>query len=109
MSRKRYLPALGLALLSPVVTSSPGYAGSTTTLKALVGGLGLLRSPDDSIKWERLSNDFGDWYLLHLAIDSNYPEVLYAITNTKEVLASDVEALAGNPSNRNYHCEATNF
>ena len=54
-----------------------------------VGGLGLLRSPDDSMKWVQLSNNFGDRYLLHLAVDSNYPEILYAITNTREVLASE--------------------
>ena len=35
MNRKRFIPALGLALISLVITSSPGYAGSTTTLKTL--------------------------------------------------------------------------
>jgi len=55
---------------------------------AFIGGLGLLRSPDDSMKWERLRNDFGNRYLLHLAVDSNYPQILYAITNANEVLAS---------------------
>jgi photosystem II stability/assembly factor-like uncharacterized protein len=55
---------------------------------AFVAGLGLLRSPDDSLRWEPLSNEFGDRYLLHLALDPNYPDMLYVITNANEVLAS---------------------
>lgn len=55
---------------------------------AFVSGLGLLRSPDDSMQWSRLSNAFGNRYFLHLGVDSNFPDILYAVTNNKEVLAS---------------------
>ena len=55
---------------------------------AFVAGLGLLQSPDDSLRWTRLSNDFGNRYLLHLAVDPTNQDKLYAVTNTKEVLAS---------------------
>ena len=63
-------------------------AAGDGSVYAFVVGLGLLRSPDDSMKWEPLNNDFGDRYILHLAVDSNWPDILYAVTNTKEVLAS---------------------
>jgi photosystem II stability/assembly factor-like uncharacterized protein len=63
-------------------------AAGDGSIYAFIAGLGLLRSPDDSMRWQRLSNDFGNRYLLHLAVDPNYPGILYAITNTGEVLAS---------------------
>lgn len=63
-------------------------AAGDGSVYAFVGGLGLLRSPDDSMRWAPLNNDFGDTYLLHLAVDANYPDILYAITNKKEVLTS---------------------
>jgi hypothetical protein len=40
------------------------------------------------MQWTRLSNNFDDRYLLHLAVDPTNPAKLYAVTNTKEVLAS---------------------
>jgi len=55
---------------------------------AFIGGLGLLRSPGDSMKWKPLSNDFGDRFLLHLAVDPANPDNLYAVTNAKELLRS---------------------
>lgn len=55
---------------------------------AFVGGLGLLRSVDDSLGWRVVSNAFGNRYLLHLAVDPTNPANLFAITNTSEVLAS---------------------
>ena len=61
---------------------------SDGSVYAFVAGLGLLRSPDDSLRWTRLSNDFGNRYLLHLAIDLTNPDNLYAVTNIKEVLTS---------------------
>jgi len=64
------------------------HAASDGSVYAFVAGLGLLRSPDDSMRWKRLSNDFGDRYLLHLAVDPSNPNNIYAVTNTKQVLAS---------------------
>ncbi len=63
-------------------------AAGDGSVYAFVAGIGLLRSPDDSMKWQRLSNDFGNRYLLHLAVAPTYPQILYTITNTSEVLAS---------------------
>jgi hypothetical protein len=40
------------------------------------------------MRWTRISKNFGDRYLLHLAIDPTNPDNLYAVTNTKQVLAS---------------------
>jgi hypothetical protein len=67
---------------SMVQTASDG------SVYTFVAGLGLLHSPDDSMQWTRLSNNFDDRYLLHLAVDPTNPAKLYAVTNTKEVLAS---------------------
>ena len=55
---------------------------------AFVWELGLLRSPDDRLGWQVLSNAFGDRYLLHLAVDPSNGENLYAITNKTEILTS---------------------
>ncbi|MFT7555357.1 MAG: photosystem II stability/assembly factor-like uncharacterized protein [Planctomycetota bacterium] len=63
-------------------------AAGDGSVYAFVGGLGLIRSPDDSMRWALLNNDFGDAYLLHLAVDNNYPDILYAISNKSEVLSS---------------------
>lgn len=77
--------------------SSMVQASGDGSVYAFVAGLGLLRSPDDSLQWHRLNNDFGNRYLLHLAVDANYPEILYAITNTSEVLASRDGGLSWKP------------
>lgn len=66
---------------------------------AFIGGLGLVRSAGDSLQWKLLSNDFGKRYLLHLAVDSNYPKILYAITNQSEVLASKDGGVTWKPFN----------
>jgi photosystem II stability/assembly factor-like uncharacterized protein len=63
-------------------------AANDGSVYAFVWGLGLLRSPDDSLGWQVSSNAFGDRYLLHLAVDPSNAENLYAITNKTEVLAS---------------------
>jgi photosystem II stability/assembly factor-like uncharacterized protein len=63
-------------------------AAGDGSVYAFIVGLGLLRSPDDSMNWATLNNDFGDTYLLHLATDPNYPDILYAITNKKGILSS---------------------
>ena len=63
-------------------------AAGDGSVYAFVSGLGLLRSPGDTLEWQSLNNKFGDRYLLHLGVNANYPRILYAITNTSEVLAS---------------------
>ena len=55
---------------------------------AFVLGSGLMRSTEGSPKWETLSDDFGDRFLLHLATDPADPDRLYAATSTSEVLTS---------------------
>lgn len=55
---------------------------------AFIGGMGLVRSAGDSMRWAALNNDFGERYLMHLAIDPTNPDRMYAITNTKELLTS---------------------
>ncbi len=69
-------------------SASMVQAAGDGSVYAFVAGLGLLRSPDDSLEWQSLNNKFGDRYLLHLAVNANYPRILYAITNIGEVLAS---------------------
>jgi len=55
---------------------------------AFIAGLGLLRGAEGSVRWEPVSNGFGDRYLLHLAADPTDPETLYVITSEREVLES---------------------
>jgi len=47
---------------------------------AFVVGTGLLRTTEPSLDWSVVSNDFGDNYILHLAIDPTDNRNLYAVT-----------------------------
>ena len=55
---------------------------------AFMMGNGLMQAEEGSTKWETLSADFGDRFLLHLAADPSNPDWLYAVTQESEVLAS---------------------
>ncbi len=56
---------------------------------AFMLGNGLLRAEEPSLDWQSLSNDFGDRYLLHFAIDPVNPARQFASTQNSELLASD--------------------
>lgn len=58
------------------------------TVYAFVLGSGLLRGKEGGPDWRTLSNDFGDRYLLHLAVDPGNAERLFAVTQESELLAS---------------------
>lgn len=71
--------------------TSPATMVQTTAdggVYAFIAGLGLLHSTGDSLRWEAVSNSFGDQYLLHLAVDPSNPNRLYVTTNETEILAS---------------------
>lgn len=59
------------------------------TIHAFVLGSGLLQGKEGSPDWRTLSNDFGDRYLLHLAVDPGDGARLFALTQDSELLASD--------------------
>ena len=56
---------------------------------AFLLGSGLLRTEEPSLNWQILSNDFGDRYLLHLAVHPEDPARLYASTHQNELLTSE--------------------
>ncbi|MFN4282456.1 MAG: WD40/YVTN/BNR-like repeat-containing protein [Alphaproteobacteria bacterium] len=56
---------------------------------AFMLGSGLLRAEEPSLNWQTLSNDFGDRYLLHFAVDPKDPARLYVSTHENELLSSD--------------------
>ncbi|MFQ5566387.1 MAG: WD40/YVTN/BNR-like repeat-containing protein [Paracoccaceae bacterium] len=58
------------------------------TIYAFMLGSGLLRRDETSLNWRTLNNDFGERYLLHLAVDPGNGERLFAVTQEKELLAS---------------------
>lgn len=68
--------------------SSMVQATAHGDIYAFIAGLGLLRTPDGSLKWSFISKDFGDRYLLHLAADPSDPDTLYVVTNKGELLKS---------------------
>lgn len=57
-------------------------------LYAFIGGVGLVHAREGSRDWQVLSDGWGDNYLLHLAVDPQDPERLYAIDSQGRVLAS---------------------
>jgi photosystem II stability/assembly factor-like uncharacterized protein len=56
------------------------------TVYAFIVGVGLLKQQEN--KWTRLSNDFGQGYLLHLTVDPNNLERLYAVSSDGALLTS---------------------
>lgn len=56
---------------------------------AFMLGSGLLRAEEPSFNWQTLSNDFGDRYLLHFAVDPVNPARQFASTQNNELLTSD--------------------
>jgi photosystem II stability/assembly factor-like uncharacterized protein len=74
------------AAVNPVSMVQAGPAG---TLFMFVLGEGLLAAAEsDPVNWQTVSNDFGESYFLHLAIDPADPIRMFAITGESEVLAS---------------------
>ncbi len=55
---------------------------------AFVVGNGLIRGTEPNFRWKTLGGDFGDRYVLHLAIDPTNDDKLYVVTNKADVLAS---------------------
>lgn len=55
---------------------------------AFVVGEGLIRAREPELRWEAVSNDFGERIPLHLAVDPTDPARLYAATQHGEILAS---------------------
>jgi len=64
-------------LTRPTTMVQTGFDGP---IYAFVVGTGLLRTTEPSLDWSVVSNDFGDNYILHLAIDPTDNRNLYAVT-----------------------------
>jgi hypothetical protein len=61
---------------------------SDGTLYAFVAGQGLLRAQEPALNWERVSDNFGERVILHLAADPAHPERLYAYVHPAELITS---------------------
>jgi len=61
---------------------------ATGTVFAFMVGSGLIRAEEPSLSWSIVSNDFGDRYLLHLAVDPDDHTRLFAATQRNELMAS---------------------
>ena len=75
----------------PILGSAPVTLVEVTqdsTLYAFVVGRGLVRSTEGSAMFMTLRNDFGRGILLHMAVDPNDPNRLFASTGDGRVLAS---------------------
>ena len=57
-------------------------------IHAFVFRKGLLRSREEPLDWVTLSADWGERYVLHLAVDPTDANRIYAATGESEVLAS---------------------
>jgi hypothetical protein len=63
-------------------------AAADGAVYAFMVGSGLLRSEEPSLNWQTVSDDFRDRYLLHLAIDPDDRNRLFATTQHSELLSS---------------------
>ncbi len=62
--------------------------GADGSVYAFVVGAGLLRTTEPNLNWSVVSNNFGDSYVLHLAIDPADSSALYTVTHRGDLLAS---------------------
>lgn len=62
--------------------------GTDGDVYAFVVGVGLLRATEPNLSWSLVNNDFGEGYVIHLAIHPTDTSTLYAVTHKGEVLAS---------------------
>lgn len=79
---KTWAPVLNGAPVTFVDISADGG------IHAFVFGMGLLRAPEQTLAWKKLSADWGPRYILHLALDPTDPQRVYAATNDSQILAS---------------------
>jgi photosystem II stability/assembly factor-like uncharacterized protein len=76
---------------APVLEGAPVSLVEVTSggdLYAFVLGRGLLASKEDTIDLAATSDDFGDSYLLHLAVDPTNPDRMFAASGEGRILAS---------------------
>lgn len=62
--------------------------GADKSVYAFMVGGGLLRTEEPLLNWQTLSRDFGDHYLLHLAVAPQDASHMYASTHRNELLTS---------------------
>ena len=70
---------------TPATMVQTGHKGE---LYAFVIGLGFMRTHEPSLAWEVLSDVFGRRYVVHLAVDPNDPQRIYAVTQKNDLLFS---------------------
>ncbi len=56
---------------------------------AFVFGTGLIRTTEPALTWRTVSKDWGDVYLMYLAVDPNDRDRLYVVTSDKRILRSE--------------------
>ena len=64
------------------------HASVSDRLYAFIYGVGLVMTKEPSLAWKKLSTDFGDRYLVHMADDPSDPDRLYAVVDTGAVMIS---------------------
>lgn len=64
------------------------HVQSDGSVYAFIVGTGLIKATEPSLNWATLSNDFGDRYLLHFAVDPQDAAKMYAVTQHHDILAS---------------------
>ncbi len=62
--------------------------GPDGTVYAFIVGSGLIRAPAAMLAWSPVSNGFGSSVLLHLAVDPDDPNRLFAVDDAGRILAS---------------------
>jgi photosystem II stability/assembly factor-like uncharacterized protein len=64
------------------------HVGPKGTVYAFVVGTGLMKSPGAALSWSVVNMDFGQHVLLHMAIDRNDPDRMFAVADDGQILAS---------------------
>jgi hypothetical protein len=84
----------------PLIEDVPVTMVETTadgTVYAFVLGNGPVKAKEGAFNFEPLGGDWGERYVLHLAVDPTNPDRLYAATGESEVLASGDGGMTWSP------------
>jgi len=73
-------------------TSTMVHVTSDATVYAYQIGTGLIKTSEPSVIWRVVNNNFGQAYILHLAVDPTNAALLYAITSNQKTRAQAVVA-----------------
>jgi hypothetical protein len=71
-------------------TATMIHVGADASVYAYQIGTGFIRTSEPGLNWRVLNNNFGQAYMLHLAVDPANAKLLYAITSNQQTRSQEI-------------------